>query len=337
MEIPDDWRSDVRIDQAIDSLQGNSSPGVPFAHVPSNNILREKYRGQLVTLVKQRLDGNLPAFPIRLFVKPEWHKIEKLRQQRYRLISQVSVVDQVIDKLLVASYYDYENSHYIRQPGKVGWSYVGGGYKLVPRGWGYDRKAWDWSVPSWLLEDYEFFLENQITSTKDHKDWLRKRFAELYERPILQLSDGTLLQQLVSGVQKSGAYYTLNGNTTMQVLLHHATTLESGEDSTPMIALGDDTVQPLASPAYLEVLQRWVTLKEAVPNEFCGMSYSGENVEPVYQDKHAMNLAADLSQDTLLQYHLLYGQSTKLPKLRRLNALAGHPPVHQLWLSTIWG
>lgn len=336
--IEDDWCSDEKILEVMETLEPNSSPGNPFSFVANNKQLLEKHSGALLSLVKQRLIGDLEAFPIRLFIKPEWHKKSKLDENRYRLIWQVSVVDQVIDKLLFGPYANAEVGKWMDHPSKVGWSYLNGGYKTVPLGWGYDRSAWDMSVPGWVLDTYEQYMHAQHRAPPLWHHWVSRRFRELYDEGcVLQLSDGTILRQNIRGIQKSGAYLTLSGNSVMQVILHHAASLEAGIEPTELHALGDDTMQPEVGEAYLRKLSQWVVIKEATENEFCGMHYGRDFIEPVYQDKHILNLCSAPTRDLLWSYQLLYARSSKYDSLLRLIEMLGEVPAHQLWVDTIWG
>lgn len=336
--VESDWNSDEAISQALRGLDRDSSPGNPFNFVANNGQLLDMHEGALITLVKQRLRGEIPAFPIRLFVKPEWHKKSKIDEGRFRLIWQVSVVDQVIDKMLLDSFLKHEVDNWPFHPSKVGWSYLYGGWKVVPLGWGYDRSAWDMSVPHWLLMLYRDYILEQVEAPPLWRHWLKKRFSELYDSGVvLQLSNGTLIRQEWAGVQKSGALVTLSGNSVMQVLLHHVASILAKEEPTPIWALGDDTVQPLASERYLKILANWVWLKDPVRDEFCGMEYRSDSIEPVYTAKHILNLCASPTQDLLWSYQLLYYRSKKYRQLKRLIELLGLTPAHDLWVSSIWG
>lgn len=278
----------------------------------------------------------MPPPSIRLFVKPEWHKRKKLDDKRYRLIWQVSVVDQIIDHLLVDEYFSKEVENWVHLPTKVGMSYANGGWKTVPRGWGYDRQAWDMTVPRWLLDLYERFLHEQISADRSWHFWLKRRFSELYDNPEVQLSNGVTFRQVTPGIQKSGSLYTLNGNSTMQILLHYIASKEAGVEPTSIIAMGDDTVQPRASQGYLNAINEYVTIKGEEPNEFCGMHY-GMTIEPVYTPKHLLSLAADPTYERLVSYQFLYGKSKLLGNLQAFNKYLGYPKLPDHTIKSVWG
>uniref|UniRef100_A0AB38ZJW1 RNA-directed RNA polymerase n=1 Tax=Crocidura shantungensis ribovirus 16 TaxID=3139536 RepID=A0AB38ZJW1_9VIRU len=337
-QIGSDWDSDEKIMAAIDSLNRNASPGNPFNWVANNGQLIDKHRDLLFTLVKQRLQGS-PAYPIRLFVKPEWHKKSKIEEGRFRLIWSVSVVDQVIDKLLLGEYLESEVDNWLQHPSKVGWSYLKGGWKFVPKGVGTDFSAWDITVQSWLLALLrDFYIAQHSDPPADWVFWVKRRFSELYgSGALLQLSDGTLLRQTFSGLQKSGCLYTLAGNSVMQVILHHIACLLLNKSDVPWLwTLGDDRLQQSVSEEYLDILKRWVVLKDISYNEFCGLKY-GDTIEPCYRDKHLLNVAADPAPERLWAYQLLYARSKYYPALVHLIRSLGVPPAHQIWVDEVWG
>lgn len=336
--IGSDWDSDENIDRIINGLNRNASPGNPFNWVANNGQLVDNHRFLLRTLVRQRLNGDGP-YPIRLFVKPEWHKINKIAQGRYRLIWSVSVVDQIIDKLLLGDYLDSESDNWIHHPSKVGWSYLKGGWKYVPKGVGTDFSAWDMSTQQWLLDLLcDFYINQHIDPPAWWVYWVRKRFKELYHAgALLQLSNGVLLEQLHGGIQKSGSLYTLSGNSIMQVILHHVVCLQLGYTSIPWVwVLGDDRLQQDITEEYIDALKRWVVLKDISYNEFCGLKY-GQSIEPCYKDKHLLNLVADPQPERLWAYQLLYRHSKHYPALKTFIRSLNVPLAHDLWVNDVWG
>ncbi|APG75927.1 hypothetical protein 2 [Wuhan pillworm virus 3] len=333
-----EWYSDENMDRVINSLNRNASPGNPFCWVANNGQLIDKHRELLKTLVRQRLNGA-SAYPIRLFVKPEWHKKSKIEEGRYRLIWSVSVVDQIIDKMLLGDYLDQEPDNWIFHPSKVGWSYLKGGWKYVPKGVGTDFSAWDMTAQQWLLDLLcEFYINQHRNPTAYWISWVRRRFGELYHGgALVQLSDGTLLEQLFGGIQKSGTLYTLSGNSIMQVILHHVICLSLNYDSVPWLwVLGDDRLQERVDKEYADALKRWVVLKDISYNEFCGMHY-GSTIEPAYRSKHLLNLAADPTPERLMSYQLLYRHSKFYPALVRFIRSLNVQPAHEIWVDEVWG
>lgn len=136
-EIPSDFLTYEHYARVVRSLDWNSSPGYPYmmrspnnrtlfgvndAGEPAESELRYYYE-----IVKRRIEEKSIADPIRLFIKPEPHKEKKLVEGRYRLISSVSVVDQIIDHMLFGEMNQKMIQKWHSIPNKAGWSPVNGG------------------------------------------------------------------------------------------------------------------------------------------------------------------------------------------------------------------
>jgi hypothetical protein len=94
----------------------DSGPGVPFSEIASTNaqLLQSDYFLVLETVLQRlaTLNKDSPperaedlvlggyCSPVRLFVKKEPHSVKKFATTRWRLISNLDLVDQVIEKLL---------------------------------------------------------------------------------------------------------------------------------------------------------------------------------------------------------------------------------------------
>ena len=98
----------------------DASPGVPWMKLASSNgVLMREYGGIVWKCVEQRLKAlctcvcdEMPAEelvkaglcdPIRVFVKNEPHSSKKLEEGRVRLIMSVSIVDQLVERVLCSS------------------------------------------------------------------------------------------------------------------------------------------------------------------------------------------------------------------------------------------
>nr|QZZ63363.1 hypothetical protein [Leuven Sobemo-like virus 3] len=328
-EIPADFCSYSHYLRVLDKLDMSSSPGYPYMRrsptnailfrVDENGVKSEESVNYVWQVVRQRLDGFTEADPIRLFVKQEPHKLIKIEQGRYRLISSVSVVDQIIDHMLFDEMNDKIVKSWLENPIKIGWSSLNGGWKAFPPGkrFAIDKSSWDWTVQMWILELCLAIRLRLCKTTGPLLDnWVaiaKYRYMQLYGNPLFITSGGLLLRQLQEGVQKSGCVNTLADNSIAQWILHCRVCIERNVEPNDfdLWAMGDDTSQSLVEPGYLDWLGEFCIVKECQQaREFCGMRFNGINVEPLYKGKHAFNLLhlnpayeADVANSYTLLYH----------------------------------
>lgn len=323
--IPDDFMQYSHYCRAVSKLDWTSSPGYPYMRrAPSNGILFGVKEGvpnpviveQFWELVQMRIkDGD--SDPIRLFVKPEPHKLKKLEDGRYRLISSVSVLDQIIDHMLFADANDALIANWLEVPSKIGWSPVWGGWRVIPSGWmALDKSSWDWTVQLWLVElvlELRYELCENAT-----EEWLRLaiwRYQQLYCNPHMITSGGLVLRQETPGVMKSGCVNTISDNSFMQCLLHVRVCLEIDVVPGSLFCMGDDTLQEIPDKvdAYLDKLNEYARVKPPVyGSEFAGFRFQGRNIEPLYKGKHAFTLLhvnTEVLQQISDSYLLLYHRS----------------------------
>nr|QHB18533.1 P1-P2 [Cotton leafroll dwarf virus] len=196
--------------------------------------------------------------PIRLFVKGEPHKQAKLDEGRYRLIMSVSLVDQLVARVLFQAQNKREIALWRAIPSKPGFGLSTDGQTqeflnllanqmsttaedvvarwreyLVPT----DCSGFDWSVADWMLHD-EMEVRNRLTvQNNELTRRLRACWLRCISNSVLCLSDGTLLAQRVAGVQKSGSYNTSSSNSRIRVMsAYHC-------GASWAMAMGDDALE----------------------------------------------------------------------------------------------
>nr|UGO57121.1 MAG: hypothetical protein 2 [Riboviria sp.] len=303
--IPEDFMQRSHFERAVMTLDWTSSPGYPYMLRATNNrqFFRVDDQGRphpekldLVWAMVQAKIRERSSDPIRLFVKPEAHTAKKLQSERYRLISSVSVVDQIIDHMLFDDLNNKMIQEWIHIPNKPGWSPFTGGWRFMPtETWmATDASAWDWTVQPWLLELVLEFRSRLCDNLS--QQWLelaRWRYGELFKNPLFVTSGGQLLRQLNPGVMKSGCVNTISDNSLMQVILHARVCAELGLDFTYLFTMGDDRLQQPVQrlPEYLDLTSQFCILKSVEQvNEFSGFRFKGRRVEPVHKGKHAFNI-----------------------------------------------
>lgn len=113
-------------------------------------------------IVKQKMSLLLQhpvSDPLRVFVKKEPHKIAKVQQGRFRLISAVSLVDAMIDRILFKRFKTKISESYVDTGIMIGWTPLQGGYRHISALFTKettklmaDRSSWDWTFPEWLAK-----------------------------------------------------------------------------------------------------------------------------------------------------------------------------------------
>lgn len=328
-----------RVRWAIGRLDWRSSPGYPYCLTfQDNGKLFNVRNGEpdpaavetFVTIVLDQISER-KTDPIRLFIKPEPHTQKKLSEGRYRLISSVSVVDQIIDHLLFGDQNDAMTENYMHLPSRVGWSPYLGGWRWVPQGdvVAIDKSSWDWTVTPWLLQaamEVRIALRSGPSEDTSWSDLVRWRYKSLFGQPLFVTSGGHLLRQKEPGVMKSGCVNTITDNSIMQVILHTWVCMRLNIAPGKLWAMGDDTLQekPRDIYAYLRELSRYCIVKQALAKaEFCGHEFKGDVVDPVYFGKHCFNLLHlndSVAADITRSYSLLYHRS---PKRQLIRAVVG--------------
>ncbi|QTF33728.1 RNA-dependent RNA polymerase [Grapevine enamovirus 1] len=273
------WRlARLYFGECLNSMTMDSGAGIPYASFLNRKInqkwLDSEDKVEAVwDLVRARLERMLTyswvspeqavldgvCDPVRVFVKGEPHKVAKLHEGRFRIIASVSMVDQLVARMLFQSQNKQELRMWFSIPSKPGMglstdnqvrefldSLVAVSGAPSPEELVADWQKWcvptdcsgfDWSVPMWLLED-DMECRNRLTAdlTQDLIT-LRSVWLKCLGNSLFSLSDGCLLAQTTPGIQKSGSYNTSSSNSRMRVLMSkHA-------GAKWCVAMGDDAIE----------------------------------------------------------------------------------------------
>lgn len=331
--IPPDFLQESHFRRVVQDLDWTSSPGYPYlCDFPTNRIFfqhdgyapSEEALQRIWLLVLNRLKVR-DSDPIRLFVKPEPLNSKKASSGRYRLISSVSVIDQIIDHMIFSPFNKklIENCHYT--PIKTGWTPYVGGWRQVPLSGvvSCDKSAWDWTVKPWIIQaELRLRISMCLNISEEWIDLAKWRYQKLFFDNTFVTSQGDLLKQKTPGVMKSGCVNTIASNSLMQLILHTRVAIELDKPLGFIWVMGDDVMQSTQDEAYFDLLSQYCILKEVTPRvEFAGFSYHGARVEPNYRGKHAFNL---LNQrliylpETAVSYSLLYHRSKYRDAMRKM-------------------
>lgn len=256
-------------------------------------------------------------------MKDEPHKTTKLAAGRERLIFALSLVDQMVDRILFKPMIDVE----IRNPrevvSKTGWSPLPEGYRAIYQEFpgevmAVDKTAWDWTMPGWVVAAYhEMKMEQCLTMDELYSGMTFYRMMEVVG-PLskVRLPTGFEVRQKGIGLMKSGWLLTLSMNSLAQALQHAVAAYSIGEEPPRCWAMGDDFISRSVRDVsrYREELSRTGCIVKHIKNilEFAGFEFTKGGVEPLYTSKHKFLLAyvdPAIEQDVLLAYHLLYSLS----------------------------
>jgi len=259
------------IDDCIDDSDFDSTPGIPLNYYGNKKGDWCEDRLSIILLVLDRLLTMMTyngkhstgvdlvkaglCDPIYTFIKDEPHKREKLDKNRLRIISGVSLVDNLVERLLFSKQNKAEISMHEEIPFKPGMGLHDEGLESL-FSWfqrlekeytlcSTDVSGWDWSVTDYLLDAD---LAYRKAFTKGCQAWAKLaevRF-ECLKYKVFQFPSGEMYTQNHPGIQASGSYLTSSGNSHMRYILSILAQLELGIDEDSFAEgcqMGDDALE----------------------------------------------------------------------------------------------
>lgn len=348
---------------ALADIDLKSSPGCcQFSGLGSTNGQVLGYDGESLSLdrvkqlyaavqirMKELLKGRQYSDPIKIFIKREPHKRQKIEEGRLRLISSVSLIDAVVDRILFTRLQSHQVAQTGNSPVMVGWNPTAGGYRLFMEMLGegpylmVDKSAWDWTVFPWVIEGlFNLVINLGVLGPEWWQDLVKMRFDLLFDKPTFSFGDGSEAEQKSPGIMKSGCYLTIYLNSLAQLLVHTIIENRLGEVASTPLCLGDDTIQRLVDSSRLdeyigEMQKLGFKLKFKVGDEaeFAGFKLSRQYYLPEYEQKH-MYILAHLTTDdevakaTLQSYQLMYAFNSDM--LAYIHSIC----VRRGYLDSIW-
>lgn len=224
----------------------DSSPGLPWAlQFKTNQEMLDTFGlEQVVNLVYDRLrllreaeipDDFKPAKavdiglvdPIRVFVKNELHKVEKIKEGRFRLIASVSFIDGLVERVLFGDQNKAEIKENATLPSKPGMGLHDEGLEAIravladfKRPISTDVSGFDQNVPYWaaVLDAKRRIALAGCTLGSSYAQMVLNRTKLLWKATIV-FSDGTIIYQTEYFMQKSGSYNTSSSNSAMRKIV----------------------------------------------------------------------------------------------------------------------
>nr|UHS71541.1 MAG: putative RNA-dependent RNA polymerase [Barnaviridae sp.] len=302
--------------EAISLLNPSSTPGVPFCSIAARDsefqenkekgsILEESVMARfkdifalgskIFSMSPMELIENNVCSPIRVFIKDEPTKIAKIALGKLRLISALSVDDQVIDRMLYSRQNDCEIDQWrdiISQPGlgldDEGLRTLASSFREMLKTsdlQSTDISNWDYSVQSWELDlDCEFRIE--AASGNPIFGFLARVRTHCIKNKVFCFPDGSLVPQGIDGTQASGWYNTSSSNSRMRAAVRIVALLiavqrkliaePSSEVLVNIKTMGDDCVEGVLDDCVLSIINELghdikeiTTYSELAGIEFC--------------------------------------------------------------------
>lgn len=318
-----DYRSRQNFVRCLSRLDLSSSPGWPYMREAPTTGRWLKFNGlEFDPIQVERLwfdvqlvfSGEFEMY-LKLFIKQEPHKRSKADVGRWRLIMASPLCVQMSWHMLFADMNDREIEVSLEIPSQQGIVLPKAGWISYMRVWaslgltsGLDKTAWDWTFPYWaIVADLE--LRRRLArpeSLDDLERWnndAKLLYSQMFEHPKILMSDGTIYEQEVPGVMKSGCVNTISTNGHGQSLLHVVVCLDKGVPILPLPrSCGDDTLHHPAHVEDLETYRRYGIVVKSVSStlEFVGHEFRSGGPVPMYLLKHLFKLPyipdEDLSQ-----------------------------------------
>jgi len=274
-QLQDDFLSEAHLDRVIDTVFKESkkkSPGAVLLRegCPTNEIVFQRYGKEGVKdMLKRRLtalfetsDTRQVSDPLRIFIKEEAHKKAKAVEKRWRLIFGMSLIDQLVDRLLYTSVCEAGIANCADLPSKVGYNFKRGGVDGLVRKYSngsklwisFDAKGFDLSCGEQLLCSSRE-LNERLCVYDASDDGARERFAKWRDLSVrreqavlygsMVFSNGVVIQKTAPCIQPSGRYTTIDSNSKMVTFMRVYDDVAQGRTTVPteVVAMGDDTVQ----------------------------------------------------------------------------------------------
>lgn len=296
---------------------------------------------------QQRVKHGL-CDPVRLFVKNEPHKQEKLSCGRYRLICSVSIVDFCVEKWFSKAQNEREISMWFNVPSMSGMGLTDEGIRII-----YNRVAsalekedletsdvigWDQSVQAEeLRNEAESRIALRTGSYEPSGDATANTWAngvrnrtEVSMRAVRVTSDGYFWEALDDGIMLSGSANTASSNSRIRWTISQLERETLGWG----ICMGDDSVtsaRPNSKEFYATIghpLKDVVTLKRTpyaqAQFEFCShvfkLNQDGMPIaEPINWEKSLYRLLCHpFSEEMLGQFKYTMRHSSSLERCLRV-------------------
>lgn len=334
MEVPHGFESEKpnisreRIAEVLQCVKRSSTPGLPLLYLrTTKGEMIDTYMALLIDLVQERIEGyntydadaftTMELFDLglldicRTFVKNEAHSEQKHLTGRYRLIISVSIIDEVICRLLLGRRISHCAENSFRLAGKPGTGFNTDEQcddffqnlkphldELVES----DVQAFDFSLQRWLFDD---ITDSILTLTDCDQNSCYPRILRNYVacscRSLLATSDGKCVELQFPGIQRTGCYWTASMNSWIREYMVY---LAGGD---VCVTYGDDCVENTPLDGIRERYADFgITLtdvrecKSTNSINFCSVDFSNDTniksnvVKPLWNFLHQQDITIEM-------------------------------------------
>jgi hypothetical protein len=227
--------------------------------------------------------------PVRVFTKQEPHSTSKIRTGRMRQIFAVSIVDQLVERLLCADQNKREIALWDKIPSAPGLglsddNQLKGLYERIQILRGdtpaaeADIEGWDWSMKEWQMQ-WEAKARATLGNFSERTTLILKNRYHCVAHSVYTMPDAKLVVLKEAGVQLSGCYNTSSTNSRLRVLIAYLIGARWA------LAMGDDCVEDSvvdAQERYLALGHRVKMYNERTDEfEFCSNLFTDRGAWPV--------------------------------------------------------
>ncbi len=278
-----------------------------------------------VDLVKQNLIDA-----IKIFVKYEPHKLQKLNDNRERLIFSISLIDNIINILLANNQNKMEIYNYLLTASQAGLSFTDEGIirflSTIPDELllETDVSGWDFTLKPW---EFQLDLDRRADLNQGHGTlWYHLLKVQYFcmQRKVMVLSDGTMYAQVLPGIMPSGYNSTTSTNSAIRAGNHYVCAAKL--DFKPWCkTMGDDSLERL----HARLAQAYKDLGKTIKStrvvtkvqgfEFCSQMFKDGVAYPVSADKQLFNL---------LNYTSSSQQEIEMRHMQFKHELRHHPKLN---------
>jgi len=226
----------------------DSHPGYPWCKLGRDNgMVLNGYGNTIWTEVAKRIDAILQygdsvfsmtpeelvrnglCDTVKVFIKKEPHSLTKIAQGKLRIIASVSLVDQIVTRLLCMRQNKAEINTWQHCPSSPGMGLHDDGLAIIwETAQTFDRSGeicetdisgWDWSMQQWEL-DLDAVIRSELMGVTPDSGLahLLKAHAYIVGHSVFAMPDGELLAQTVAGGQLSGDYNTSSTNSRGRII-----------------------------------------------------------------------------------------------------------------------
>lgn len=238
----------------------------------------------------------------------------------------------MVDRWLFTSWFELEVAHHDSIPNKTGFSILPGGFTQLPATFQHatlatDFSSYDWTLPEWVVKDVLQSRYDQFARYHSNPYFqiywaaVETRFSQVVGPDCLvEMPDGTIFQQLVWGIMKSGWLLTLSVNGQGVLLLVAAAWRMTfpGKPLPVVWTMGDDMIMEWpanqSTESFIQCLNSFgvIVKSSTAAKEFAGFRFAPNKVQPCYEQKHEFiwcHTPGDELQELADAYSLLYSLS----------------------------